>query len=76
MAKKNTSIWFRKIRGSYLPVNFIGLAIYLLYLGYIVVLAYDWYRLGYHVWPLLTSVIPLVVLAAIVTQYIASRHSK
>ncbi len=73
---KNKSIWFRKIRGSYLPTSIIGLGIYLLYVLYIVVLTYDWLRLGYHVWPLLTSVIPLVVLAAIVTQCIASKHSK
>lgn len=76
MAKSTTSIWFRKIRGSYLPTSPTGMLIYLLYVSYIVILATDWLRNGYHVWPLLTGVIPFIVLAAFVTQSIAAKHSR
>jgi len=76
MAKNNSSIWFRKVRGSYLPNSVIGLGVYLLYVAYIVVVGVEWYRLGHSGWVLLTTVVPVVVVAAFITQAIASKHSK
>ncbi len=76
MAKKNSSYWFRAIRGSYLPSSLLGLCIYLLYVAYIVTLTYEWIIRGSDSWTLLTVVLPLIVLAALITQYIASKHSK
>lgn len=76
MAKNNISIWFRKVRGSYLPASFIGLIIYLLYVAYIVAVGIEWYRIGHDYWTLLTAVIPVVVVAAVIVQVIASRRSK
>ena len=73
---KNASIWFRKVRGSYLPSSFFGLVIYLIYVIYIVAVAGEWLRLGYHVWTLLTVTIPVIVVAALIVQFVASKHSK
>ena len=76
MAKNNTSIWFRKVRGSYLPSSFVGLVIYLIYVAYIIAVVVDWYYLGHSGWVFLTTVLPVVVVAALIVQYIASKHSK
>lgn len=73
---KNTSIWFRKVRGSYLPTSFIGLVIYFVYVAYIVAVVVDWYYLGHSGWIFLTTVIPVVVVAAFIVQTIAARHAK
>ena len=76
MPKKNSSRWFRAIRGSYLPSSAMGLLVYLLYVAYILTLIYEWLIRSGDIWSMLTVVLPLVVLAAIVTQYVASKHSK
>ena len=75
MANKSQTPWFRPVRRSYLPSSWQGLVIYLLYVAYVVALVADWYRLGHHGWTLLVSVIPLVVAALVVTQYVASNNS-
>lgn len=75
MPKKSKNAWFRPVRRSYLPSSWQGLAIYIMYVAYIVVLVADWYRLGSDVWTLVVNVIPLVAAAAVVTQYIASKNS-
>ncbi len=76
MAKNNASIWFRKIRGSYLPTSFVGLAIYLAYVAYVVAVAAEWFRRGYDYWSLLTVILPVIAVAVLVMQYIGSKHSK
>lgn len=77
MAKSHSQKqWFISVRSSYLPVSFTGLLIYFLYLAYLVALVADWLRDGHHVWYLLVDVVPLSVFAALITQYIASKHSK
>jgi len=76
MAKNNTSIWFRKLRGSYLPNSFVGLVIYAIYVAYIVAVGIEWYRIGHDYWTLLTTVIPVVIVAAVIVQSIAAKHSK
>jgi len=76
MAKNNSAVWFRKVRESYLPISPMGLLVYLLYVGYIVTVVIAWYQIGHNTWTLLTTVIPVVVVAAVVTQLIASKHSK
>jgi hypothetical protein len=68
--------WFVKTRGSYLPANWIGLLLYLAYIVYIVLLLIGWYADGHRVWYFLTDVIPFTVGAALVAQYVASKHAK
>ena len=68
--------WFRKIRSSYLPTSSIGLLLYFTYFGYLLALMIDWIRDGHHIWYFLVDVVPLSVGAALVTQYIASKHAK
>lgn len=76
MAKNNSRIWFRKVRGSYLPNSGMGLLIYLFYVAYLVALVVGWYAYNRTAWGLISAVIPLTVGAALVTQYIASKHSR
>ena len=73
---KHTRAWFSKVRGSYLPSSPVGLALYSVYASYMVLLAIGWYVDGHRIWYLLVNVIPLMVGAALVTQYIASKHSR
>lgn len=77
MAKtKSNKKWFISVRSSYLPASAMGLLIYCTYLAYLVALFTDWLRDGHHVWYLLVNVIPLSVAAAVLTQYIAYKHSR
>jgi ABC-type transport system involved in cytochrome c biogenesis permease subunit len=68
--------WFRPIRGSYLPTSNIGLLVYLVYVAYLVVLIVAWFNEGRTLWRLVAVVIPLMVAAAVLMQYIAAKHSK
>ncbi|MFO0920475.1 MAG: hypothetical protein U0451_02275 [Candidatus Saccharimonadales bacterium] len=72
---KNKSKWFTKVRQSYLPKSAPGYAIHILYTLYLVALFIVWYRAGHGAWELVVYVIPLGVAAAVLTQYIASKHS-
>jgi hypothetical protein len=74
--KKTKNAWFRYRRRSYLPASWQGLAIYSLYVGYSIVVPVVWYNDGHNLWKLLTTVIPLLILAALVTQFIASKNTK
>lgn len=76
MKKNNNKNWFVAVRGSYLPSSTTGMIIYLLYVTYIVAIVVGWYRQGHDYWTLLINVIPLSVGSMLVTQYIASKHSK
>ena len=77
MAKrKNTNNWFRYTRKSYLPASWQGLVIYLLYVSYIIMVPVVWYNKGHQLWNLLSEVIPLVIAAVLVTQFIASKNSR
>ncbi len=69
------SAWFIKKRGSYLPANRRGLAMYLTYLAYIVALPVAWFMHGHDLWTLVVVVVPLWVVAAVLVQYIASKHA-
>ena len=73
---KKSSAWFRPIRGSYLPANNRGLLVYLTYVAYLVVLTVAWFTGGRTLWRLVAVVIPLMVAAAVLTQYVAAKHSK
>ena len=68
--------WFNPVRSSYLPASAIGFTIYFAYLIYLIALLIGWVIKGHHIWNFLVNVIPLSVGAAIITQYIASKHSK
>ena len=76
MKKRKDKYWFVAIRGSYLPSSTTGMIIYLLYVIYIVALTVGWYLNGHDYWSLLIYVIPLSIGAMLITQYIASKHSK
>lgn len=76
MPKVKQQAWFRKIRGSYLPRSWEGLAIYFIYLAYLIALPIVWYHQGHDLWKLLTNVLPLAIGAAILTQYIASKNTR
>jgi len=73
---KSNKNWFISVRSSYLPASAMGFLIYFMYLVYLMALVADWLRDGYHVWYLLVDVVPLSVAAAVLTQYIASKHSQ
>jgi biotin transporter BioY len=76
MAIKDNRVWFKRIRSSYLPTSTVGFILYFIYLAYLLALIADWLRDGHHVWYFLVDVLPLSVAAALITQYIASKHSK
>lgn len=77
MAKTTSNeAWFIRVRSSYLPVNSTGFLIYFIYLAYLLALLGDWIYNGHHTWYLLVDVIPLSVAAALVTQYVASKHAR
>lgn len=76
MARTSSKSWFTPTRGSYLPSSPTGLIIYGAYAAYLVALVAGWYADGHRIWYLLTEVFPLSAAAALLTQWIASRHSK
>jgi len=67
--------WFVYVRRSYLPASGLGQLIYLVYVIYVFALPVDWYKRGHSLWELLSVVIPLEILAAVFTQYLASKNS-
>jgi hypothetical protein len=73
---KRKNYWFKKIRGSYLPASTIGLIVYLAYVAYLLGLIGVWLKYDKSIWGIVVYVIPLSVASAIVTQNIASKHSK
>jgi len=75
-AKTKKQAWFRKLRGSYLPASWQGLAVYLVYTAYLVALPLLWYLNGHDLWRLLTTVVPLAVAALLVAQFVASKHAR
>lgn len=68
--------WFVKTRGSYLPKSWKGQFLYLIYVAYVVLVAAGWWVDGHRIWYLLTAVIPCAAGAAVLMQFIASRHAK
>jgi len=76
MSKKTKKAWFISKRGSYLPNSWQGLMIYLLYIAYIIWVPIAWYREGHSTWRLLSEVFPLVIGAALLAQYVASKSCK
>lgn len=68
--------WFYQVRGSYLPCSWQGRLIYLIYVIYLLAVLAAWYRLEHSLWTLLVQTIPVMIGAAILTQLIASKHSK
>jgi len=75
-SKSKKLAWFRKVRGSYLPLSWQGLAIYFVYVSYVIALPVIWYQDGHRLRELLFSIIPLMVAAALLTQYVASKSTK
>lgn len=81
MAHKQTTrikskLWFKPVRGSYLPASPQGLGVYGLYVAYIVAVAVVWYRQGHGAWPLLVNVFPAWAIAAFITQAVAAKTSR
>lgn len=76
MKKNKNNNWFISVRGSYLPSSSKGTIIYLLYVTYVTALFIGWYKNGHDYWDLIIYVIPLSIGSMLLTQYIASKHSK
>lgn len=73
--RKISQKWFRPVRKSYLPCSWQGLGIYFLYLAYMIILPVMWYRRDRLIWTLFTQVIPLMLGATFLAQYVASKNS-
>ncbi len=73
---KQNNAWFVAVRGSYLPANGMGMAIHTMYVLYLGALMAGWWLHDHDLWQLVTVVVPLSVAAALLTQYIASRHAR
>jgi hypothetical protein len=74
--KAKNKAWFTSVRKSYLPASWQGLCIYTLYVAYSIAVPVIWYNNGHDMSKLVTNVIPLVVAATLLTQFIASKNSK
>ena len=72
----NNKAWFISVRRSYLPSSWQGLIVYMVYTIYLILLGILWYQRGHHYWTLMTTIIPLIIGSAFITQYIASKNSK
>ncbi len=74
MAKKNNK-WFKKVRGSYLPITWQGAVTYIPYVTYLVVTYY--YSMVYYGFSLtsLFIIVPNWVAAIAVMTWVASRKS-
>jgi hypothetical protein len=68
--------WFVSVRKSYLPSSWQGRLIYALYVAYTIAVPITWYKEGHDFFRLLTTVIPLLAAAALLTQFVASKNSK
>ena len=75
MAKHKRNVWFKRVRGSYLPITWQGRFVYLVYVVYLVAVPITWYRNGHHLWELLVYVLPLLLGLVLMTQYLASKRS-
>jgi len=75
MKKPKNSKWFRHVRRSYVPVTWEGLCIYTIYALYVITIFVMWCEYGYGLWSLLVNVIPLVVGAMLLTQFVASKNA-
>ncbi|HSX32672.1 MAG TPA: hypothetical protein VLF43_05405 [Candidatus Saccharimonadales bacterium] len=73
--KTNKKAWFVRVRGSYLPTSNTGLVIYTVYVAYIVAVLVSWIMSGYNYLTFILFALPLLIAAALVTQYIASKHA-
>jgi hypothetical protein len=74
--KRNSKAWFVHVRKSYLPASWQGFGIYLLYVAYLIMVPVVWYSNGHDLWRLLTTVIPLILAMALLTQFVAYKNSK
>lgn len=73
---KSSKKWFKKVRGSYIPVAWQGWLCYLPYIAYLLLsYLYIMYNFGYTVMSLLI-IIPNWVAAAAVMTWVASKKSK
>jgi type IV secretory pathway VirB2 component (pilin) len=68
--------WFAPVRGSYLPANSKGLAVYLVYVVYIIVVSVHWILSARSWKTLIFSVLPTILLAAAATQLFAASKSR
>jgi membrane protein DedA with SNARE-associated domain len=74
-SKRKQIKWFRPVRKSYLPDSLMGMLLYTAYVLYMGLLVIVWFERSHEVWTLLTIIVPLLVAATVVMQYIASKNS-
>ena len=73
--KKTHNVWFRKIRGSYLPSSQAGWLTYLPYVAYLIGVFVFVLQAHYNFWLAIFVIVPNWVAASAVLTWIAARKS-
>ncbi len=79
MAKKrkktNKNNWFIRVRGSYLPNNYLGWLTYVPYLAYLLFSLWAGYKYTNSLSMAVLYIVPNFVAAGVIMSYIASKKS-
>lgn len=76
MSKKKTKIWFKRVRGSYLPSSTEGWLTYIPFIGYCVGVALIVFWQTDTLWYQLFTVASQWVLATVLLTLVANHHSR
>ncbi len=72
---KKTDVWFKKVRGSYLPDSWQGWLTYVPFIGYLVISVFVAYYHSTSYGEMLFLIFPQWVATAVVMQWIADHKS-
>ena len=73
---KAKQIWFKKVRGSYLPCSWQGWLLYIPFAAFLISVILIGFGNRYTVWEFLYAIFPYFVCAGVVMHWVASRFSK
>lgn len=73
--KHQSKIWFRKVRGSYLPASWQGLGIYFIYLGFLITSYVYAYNNEETVLAVVFTLFPQWVAAVAVVHFLAAKKA-
>jgi hypothetical protein len=76
LGKKNKLVWFKKVRGSYLPCSLIGWMLYVPFIMFLVATLYLSFKGGRTYAGQFYFIFPQYICALIVMHWLASRFSK